>query len=94
MTVNAATEMELGALHKAIAKRLKVHVDDLESDPRYVQMAIKFCSDNKITVVPNENNEAGKLSDALKKRQKRVFGDTGNITDMSTEIAKRMANGE
>lgn len=94
MTIGAATEAFMGELHNAIATRLKIHVDDLESDPRYVQMAIKFCSDNKITVVPSENNAAGRLSDALEKRKKRIFGDADNITDMSTEMAKRIANGE
>lgn len=88
MTVGAATEMNLGELHTAIADRLKIHVKDMESDPRYVQMAIKFCSDNKITVVPNKTNSVGKLTAALDNRKKRIFED--NITDMSTAVAKKM----
>jgi len=88
MTVGAATETTLGELHAAIAKRLKVHVEDMDSDPRYVQMAIKLCSDNKIVVVPNKTNEVGKLTSALKNREKRIFKD--NVTDLSGAIAKKM----
>jgi len=92
MTVGAATENDLGALHTAIAERLKVHVDDVESDPRYVQMAIKFCADNKITVVPNQTNAVGKLTSALKNREKRIFAD--NVTDLATKVAeKQVAEG-
>ena len=88
MTVQAATEKTLGELHNEIAKRLKIHVEDIKSDPRYVQMAIKFCADNKITVVPNKTNEVGKLTEALKNRQKRIFAD--NVTDLSSAVAEKM----
>lgn len=88
MTIGAATEVYLGGLHKAIAERLRIHVDNVESDPRYVQMAIKFCADNNITVVPNKTNEVGKLSKSLESRKKRIFND--NVTDLSTAVAERM----
>lgn len=88
MTIGASTETNLGTLHSAIAERLKVHVNDVESDPRYVQMAIKFCADNKITVVPNKTNEVGKLSEALRNREKRIFAD--NVTDLSSAVAEKM----
>ncbi len=87
MTVGAATEITLGELHSAIAGRLKMHVDDVDSDPRYVQMAIKFCADNKIVVVPNQTNAVGELTTALKNREKRIFKD--NVTDLATAVAEK-----
>lgn len=88
MTIGAASETYLGELHEKIAKRLTIHVEDVESDPRYMQMAIKFCSDNKITVVPNETNAVGTLTAALKNREKRIFAE--NVTDLSTAVAEKM----
>jgi hypothetical protein len=82
-------DIELGELHKAIAKRLKLHVNDVESDPRYVQMAIKFLNDNKIYCVPSESNELGELDKALEKRKQR-FG--GNIVDIAERTAKAMGD--
>ena len=83
----ATKESILGEMHKAIAKRLKIHIDDLESDPRYVQMAIKFLADNKIFCVPNETNEIGELDKSLQKRKNR-FG--GNVVDMAERTAHAM----
>jgi len=90
MSTGAATEVTLGELHAGIARRLKIHVDDLESDPRYIQMAIKFVSDNKITCVMDERNELGALDKSLQKREKRKFG--SNVTDIATKMAQEAIN--
>ena len=94
MSTGAATEITLGELHAAIAKRLRAHVDDVECDPRYLQMAIKFVSDNHITCVVDERNELGALDKSLERRQKRKFGTTGseNITDIATKMAQEAIN--
>lgn len=89
MVDTAAKDTILGDLHTKIAKRLKIHVDDLESDPRYIQMAIKFLSDNKIYCVPSETNEIGELDKALEKRKQR-FG--GNVVDIAERTAEAMGD--
>ena len=95
MSTGAATEVTLGELHAAIARRLKIHMDDVECDPRYIQMAIKFVSDNHITCVVDERNELGALDKSLKRREQRKFGTVGkeNITDIATKMAKEAING-
>jgi len=90
MSTGAATEVTLGELHAAIAKRLKTHVEDIESDPRYLQMAIKFVSDNKITCVIDERNDVGELDKSLQKRKQRKFG--SNVTDIATKMAQEAVN--
>jgi hypothetical protein len=90
MSTGAATEVTLGELHAAIARRLKKHVDDVECDPRYMQMAIKFVSDNKITCVVDDRNELGALDKSLERREKRKFGK--GITDIATKMAKEAIN--
>jgi len=95
VSTGAATEITLGELHAAIAKRLRAHVDDVECDPRYLQMAIKFVSDNHITCVVDERNELGALDKSLERRKQRKFGSekgTENITDIATKMAKEAIN--
>ena len=91
MSENAAQEGELGKLHAAIAQRLRVHVADVECDPRYLQMAIKFLADNKIYQNAAPGNDISELDKDLKHRKKR-FGKE-NITDIATEMAKKEAIG-
>jgi len=94
MSTGAATEVTLGELHAAIARRLREHVEDIESDPRYLQMAIKFVSDNKITCVIAERNDIGELDKSLARRKQRKFGTTSgeNITDIATHMAQEAMN--
>jgi hypothetical protein len=89
MVDTATKDIILGELHKAIAQRLKLHVNDVESDPRYVQMAIKFLNDNGIHCVPTETNEIGELDKALEKRKQR-FG--GNVVDIAEKTARAMGD--
>lgn len=89
MSTGAATEITLGELHVAIAKRLKTHIEDIECDPRYVQMAIKFLSDNNITCVIDKSNEIGELDKTLQARRKR-FGE--NITDIASKMGRQAIN--
>jgi len=89
MSTGAATEITLGELHAAIAKRLRTHIDDLESDPRYVQMAIKFLNDNKITCIIDQSNELGALDKSLERRKRR-FG--GNVTDIASRMSREVMN--
>ena len=79
----------LGGLHEKIAERLLAHINDPESDPRYVQMAIKFLSDNKIYCVPSETNELGELDKSLERRKQR-FG--GNVVDIAERTARAMGD--
>lgn len=85
MVDTATKDTVLGDLHTLIAKRLRVHVEDVESDPRYIQMAIKFLADNKIYCVPSETNEIGELDKSLQKRKQR-FG--LNIVDIAEHTAR------
>jgi hypothetical protein len=91
MAKNAATEQELGALHKKVVDRVTREVDDPECDPRFVQMAIKILSDNKVTMVTEISNELGELEKNLKKRKTRFGKDVTNVIDMATKVAEDIA---
>ena len=94
--MGATPESIMAEMHTKTANRLLKEIANPDSDPRYVQMAIKFLSDNKVTMVPEISNELGELDKHLQNKKKR-FGTPpesgpGSITDIATRQA--MAWGE
>lgn len=92
--MGATSEAMMAEIHKMTAERLIREIQNPECDPRYVQMAIKFLSDNKMTMVPEVSNELGELDKHLQKKKKR-FGNApesgpGSITDIATKQAIAM----
>jgi len=87
----AASEAYLGALHKKTAKRLTEELEKTDGDVRYIGYAIKFLSDNKVTMVKEIGNELDELSKRLKNKKKRLFKEPENVVDISTELAKEIA---
>lgn len=82
------SESTMGTLHIKVSTRLTNEVKNKDSDPRYVQMAIKFLSDNKIYMTPEINNELGELDKHLQAKKKRFNNE--NITDIATKQAIAM----
>jgi len=89
MAKGAASEQTMGTMHTNVVTRLNNEISNPESDPRYVQMAIKMLSDNKIFMNPTISNELGELDKHLQKRKKRRFG-VDNIADFATKQALAM----
>jgi len=85
MSQAAANEEQLGKLHTAVAKRLTEELKKEDMDVRFLQGAIKFLNDNKITCVAHVSNAMGELEKSLKKRKTRF----GTITDLATKRAEQ-----
>jgi len=89
--MGATPESMMAEIHNMTAKRLIQEITNPECDPRYVQMAIKFLCDNKVTMVPEISNELGELDKHLQNKKKR-FGTPpesgpGSIIDIATRQA-------
>jgi hypothetical protein len=84
----ATKEEVMGSLHVAVSNRLSKEILNDESDPRYVGMAIKFLSDNKVTMLAELDNELGELDKHLQARRKRFKGT--NVTEFATKAAIAM----
>lgn len=92
--MGAALEARMAEMHNKTAERLIKEIENPDSDPRYVQMAIKFLADNNVKMVAEVSNELGELDKHLQARKKR-FGDIpengpGSITDIATKQALAM----
>ena len=86
----ATAEAIMAELHVETTERILANIRDPESDIRYVQIAVKFLSDNKVFMLPEISNELGELDKHLAKKRKRKFGKQSNITDMATHAAMAM----
>lgn len=89
--MGATKQDEMEKLHLGVSKRLIKEVKNKDGDPRYTGMAIKFLSDNKVTMVINTSNELGKLEKHLEKKKRRFGKD--NITDIATKQAVAVGEG-
>lgn len=86
----ATKEKVMGDLHIAVSNRLHREIADVESDPRYVGMAIKFLADNKVSMIKEVGNELDELDKQLQKRQQR-FKQVG-IADIAEQRAKAIGD--
>ena len=97
MSVNAAQEGELGALHSIICRVYRGQLLDKDGnvrkdvDPRILGHINKFLADNKIYQNAEPGNDISELDADLRKRKKR-FGKE-NITDIATAQAQKEALG-
>jgi len=87
--MGATPEALMAIIHQKTADRLLAEITNPESDPRYVQMAIKFLSDNNVKMVPEVENELGELDKHLQRRKQRKFGGD-NIADFAKKQAEAM----
>lgn len=83
-------ESIMAELHVDTTQRILNNIRDPESDIRYVQIAVKFLSDNKVFMSKEISDELGELDKHLAKKRKRKFGKQTNITDMATHAAIAM----
>jgi hypothetical protein len=87
----AATEKELGSLHKVVAHALKTAIEapgESGVSAAVLGAAITFLKNNNITASPTENAALADLNQALNRRRRRTGMTPKQIEEASDQFAR------